>query len=260
MLLAIDVGNTNIVLGVFERSELIRSWRLQTLRDRTADELGLALDALLAHSRIDRTKITGVVLGSVVPPLTNTVIGMLYKYFERRPLVVDPAGNSGMPILYSNPSEVGADRIVNAIAAVDQFGGDGRPIIVCDFGTATTLDAVSGRGEYLGGAICPGVTISADALFQRAARLPRIEVRKPDSVIGRTTVAAMESGLFFGHVGMVEGLVRRMDAELGGNSICVATGGLSLVIGLETNLFHHVDVELTLQGLRIVWERNERRS
>ena len=250
MLLAIDVGNTNIVLGVFQGAELIRSWRLQTLRDRTADELGLAVDGLFVHSKIDRTRIEGVVLGSVVPPLTNTVVGMLWKYFERSPLVVDPASNSGMPILYSNPSEVGADRIVNAIAAFAQYGGDGRPLIVCDFGTATTLDAVSGKGEYLGGAICPGVTISADALFQRAARLPRIEVRKPATVIGRTTIGAMESGLFFGYVGMVEGLVRRMDVELGGNAVCV-------VIAPETQLFQHVDVELTLQGLRLVWERNQ---
>ena len=257
MLLAIDVGNTNIVLGVFQGTELIRSWRLQTLRDRTADELGLAVDGLFVHSKIDRTRIEGVVLGSVVPPLTNTVVGMLWKYFERSPLVVDPASNSGMPILYSNPSEVGADRIVNAIAAFAQYGGDGRPLIVCDFGTATTLDAVSGKGEYLGGAICPGVTISADALFQRAARLPRIEVRKPATVIGRTTIGAMESGLFFGYVGMVEGLVRRMDVELGGNAVCVATGGLAVVIAPETQLFQHVDVELTLQGLRLVWERNQ---
>jgi type III pantothenate kinase len=257
MLLAIDVGNTNIVLGVFEGRELVRSWRLQTLRDRTADELGLTVDGLFAHARIDHDGIEGVVLGSVVPPLTNTVVGMLWKYFSRRPLVVDPATNSGMPILYSNPSEVGADRIVNAIAAFEQFGGNGRPLIVCDFGTATTLDAVSAKGEYLGGAICPGVTISADALFQRAARLPRIEVRKPATVIGRTTVGAMESGLFFGYVGMVEGLVRRMNVELGGDAICVATGGLAVVIAPETQLFAHVDVELTLQGLRLVWERNQ---
>ena len=257
MLLAIDVGNTNIVLGVFQGTELIRSWRLQTLRDRTADELGLAVDGLFVHGKIERTRIEGVVLGSVVPPLTNTVVGMLWKYFERTPLVVDPASNSGMPILYSNPSEVGADRIVNAIAAFEQYGGDGRPLIVCDFGTATTLDAVSGKGEYLGGAICPGVSISADALFQRAARLPRIEVRKPATVIGRTTIGAMESGLFFGYVGMVEGLVRRMDVELGGNAVCVATGGLAVVIAPETQVFQHVVVELTLKGLRLVWERNQ---
>jgi type III pantothenate kinase len=163
-----------------------------------------------------------------------------------------------MPIRYENPAEVGADRIVNAIAAYEQFGqGGGRPMIVCDFGTATTLDAVSAKGEYLGGAICPGVTISADALFQRAARLPRIDVRKPATVIGRTTVGALESGLFFGYVGMVEGLVRRMGDELGGNAICVATGGLASVIAPETGLIEHVDVDLTLQGLRIVWERNQ---
>jgi type III pantothenate kinase len=258
MLLAIDVGNTNIVLGVFEGRKVAHSWRLQTLRERTADELGLTLHGLFAHAGIDRTRITGMVLGSVVPPLTTTVVDMLRRYFERQPLVVDPATNSGMPISYSNPSDVGADRIVNAIAAFEQYGGgSGRPIIVCDFGTATTLDAVSGSGEYLGGAICPGVTISADALFQRAARLPRIEVRRPETIVGRTTVGAMESGLFFGYVGMVEGLVRRMNAELGGDAVCVATGGLAIVIAPETGLFDHVDAELTLQGLRIVWERNQ---
>jgi type III pantothenate kinase len=256
MLLAIDVGNTNLVLGVFERRELIRSWRLQTIRERTSDELGLAFDGLFAHSKIDPAHITGIVLGSVVPPLTATVAAMLVQYFHRTPLIVEPAVNAGMPIRYSNPSEVGADRIVNAIAAVEEYGRDGRPIVICDFGTATTLDAVSGAGEYLGGAICPGVSISADALFQRAARLPRIDVRKPSTVIGRTTVGAMESGLFYGYVGMVEGLVRRMNDELGGNAICVATGGLAVVIAPETRVFDHVDVELTLQGLRIVWERN----
>ncbi len=257
MLLAIDVGNTNIVVGVFERDELVRSWRLQTVRERTGDELGLQLDALFAHDRIDRGRIQGIVLGSVVPPLTTTMVGMLWRYFERKPLIVDPTANAGMPIRYENPAEVGADRIVNAIAAWDGYGGAKRPLIVCDFGTATTLDAVSDRGEYLGGVICPGVTISADALFQRAARLPRIDVRKPSAVIGRTTVGAMESGLFYGYIGMVEGLVRRMSGELGGNALCVATGGLAVVIAPETPLIDHVDVELTLQGLRIVWERNQ---
>ncbi len=257
MLLAIDVGNTNIVVGVFERDELVRSWRLQTVRERTGDELGLQLDALFAHDRIDRGRIQGIVLGSVVPPLTTTMVGMLWRYFERKPLIVDPTANAGMPIRYENPAEVGADRIVNAIAAWDGYGGAKRPLIVCDFGTATTLDAVSDRGEYLGGVICPGVAISADALFQRAARLPRIDVRKPSAVIGRTTVGAMESGLFYGYIGMVEGLVRRMSGELGGNALCVATGGLAVVIAPETPLIDHVDVELTLQGLRIVWERNQ---
>jgi type III pantothenate kinase len=257
MLLAIDVGNTNIVLGVFERRELVRSWRLQTVRERTSDELALQFEGLLAHAGIAHRQITGVVLGSVVPPLTTTVAGMVWRFFERKPLIIDPVQNAGMPIRYDNPAEVGADRIVNAIAAWDQFGAQARPLIVCDFGTATTLDAVSANGEYLGGAICPGVTISADALFQRAARLPRIDVRKPATVVGRTTIGAMESGLFYGYVGMVEGLVRRMSDELGGNALCIATGGLAVVIAPETPLIDHVDVELTLQGLRIVWERNQ---
>ena len=257
MLLAIDVGNTNIVLGVFDGPHLIRSWRLQTLRERTSDELGLLVDGLFVHSRLERSAIAGIILGSVVPPLTSSTMTMVERYFGLQPLLVDPATNTGMPILYENPAEVGADRIVNAIAAFEQFGrSSGRPLIVCDFGTATTLDAVSAQGEYLGGAICPGVTISADALFQRAARLPRIDVRKPAAAIGRTTVGAMESGLFYGYVGMVEGLVRRMSDELGGGAQCVATGGLAVVIAPETPLIDHVDVDLTLQGLRIVWERN----
>jgi type III pantothenate kinase len=258
MLLAIDVGNTNIVLGVFDGAALVQSWRLQTLRERTSDELGLLVDGLFAHSRIERVQIRGVVLGSVVPPVTGTIRAMVQRYFGVPVLNIEPGVTTGMPILYDNPAEVGADRIANAVAAFEAFGaGGGRPLIVVDFGTATTLDAITAKGEYLGGAICPGVTISADALFQRAARLPRIDVRKPARVVGRTTVGAMESGLFYGYVGMVEGLVRRMSAELGGNAICVATGGLADVIAPETDLIQHVDPDLTLHGLRLVWERNQ---
>ena len=259
MLLAIDVGNTNIVLGVFDGRDLVQSWRLQSLRERTADELGLLVDGLFAHSRIERLQVRGVILGSVVPPLTPTVIAMAQRYFGVHTLIVDPSASTGMPILYENPWEVGADRIVNSVAAYEKFGRDAKaPLIVVDFGTATTFDAVSARGEYLGGAICPGVQISADALFQRAARLPRIDVRKPETIVGRTTVGAMESGLFYGYVGMVEGLVRRMTDELGGRAVCVATGGLADVIAPETPLIQHVDADLTLHGLRIVWERNLR--
>ena len=259
MLLAIDVGNTNIVLGVFDGATLKQSWRLQTLRERTSDELGLLVDGLFAHSRIERVQIRGVILGSVVPPLTGTIREMVQRYFGVTALVVEPGVNTVMPILYKNPAEVGADRIVNAVAAYEKFGKTRqppRPLIVLDFGTATTFDAVSAKGEYLGGAICPGVQISADALFQRAARLPRIDVRKPSSVVGQTTVGAMESGLFWGYVGMVEGLVRRMSDELGGDAICVATGGLASIISPETTLIQHVDPDLTLDGLRIVWYRN----
>jgi len=257
MLLAIDVGNTNIVLGVFDGEALVHSWRLQTLRERTSDELGLLVDGLFAHSRIEPVQIRGVILGSVVPPLTGTIRAMAERYFGVTAMVVEPGVNTSMPILYENPSEVGADRIVNAIAGLAKFGRSGTPLIVVDFGTATTLDAISAKGEYLGGAICPGVTISADALFQRAARLPRIDVRKPARVVGRTTVGAMESGLFWGYVGMVEGLVKRMTDELGGHAVCVATGGLADVIAPETTLIQHVDPDLTLHGLRIVWERNQ---
>jgi len=261
MLLAIDVGNTNIVLGVFDGHTLVHSWRLQSLRERTADELGLLVDGLFAHSRTDRAQVRGIILGSVVPPLTPTMLAMAERYFGVKALIVDPAVNTGMPILYDNPWEVGADRIVNAVAAYEQFGrGGNQPLIVVDFGTATTFDAVTAQGEYLGGAICPGVQISADALFQRAARLPRIDVRKPSRIVGRTTVGAMESGLFYGYVGMVEGLVRRMTDELGGRAICVATGGLADVIAPETPVIAHIDADLTLHGLRIVWERNMRRD
>jgi type III pantothenate kinase len=257
MLLAIDVGNTNIVLGVFDNGRLIHSWRLQTMRERTSDELGLLVDGLFAHRGLSPSRVTGVVLGSVVPPLTSTVWAMVKRYFDRDPLIVDPR-NAGMPILYENPDEVGADRILNAIAAYEMFGREARrPLVVCDFGTATTLDAVTANGEYLGGAICPGVTISADALFQRAARLPRVDVRKPPTVIGRTTVGAMQSGLFYGYVGMVEGLMRRMSAELGGNALCVATGGLAVTIASEIPAIEQVDIDLTLRGLRMVWERNQ---
>lgn len=260
MLLAIDVGNTNIVLGVFRLAswDLVHSWRLTTLRDRTSDELGMLVTSLCERHQITPQTITGIVMGSVVPPLTGTMQSMVRDYFGRVPLSVEPAVNSGMPILYDNPAEVGADRVVNGIAAYEAHGRQGgRAIIVVDFGTATTFDAISAQGEYLGGVICPGPQISADALFQRAARLPRIDVRKPERVIGRTTVASMQSGLFWGYVDMVEGLVRRIRSELGGNPAVVATGGLAVLVAPETTFIDHVDPELTLRGLQIVWERNQ---
>jgi type III pantothenate kinase len=258
MLLAIDIGNTNIVLGVFDGAKLLVSWRLTTLRERTTDELGLLIDGVFAHSRIEKTDVRSIMLGSVVPPLTSTMQEMTRRYFGVSALTLEPGTTTGMPILYDQPAEVGADRIVNAVAAYEQFGRRAeRPLIVVDFGTATTFDAITAKGEYLGGAICPGVQISADALFQRAARLPRIDVRKPAQTIGRTTIGAMESGLFYGYVGLVEGLVTRMGAELGGKPLCVATGGLAGTIAPETAIIDHVEPDLTLQGLRIVWERNQ---
>jgi type III pantothenate kinase len=262
MLLAIDVGNTNIVLGVFRHAdwELLHSWRLPTLRERTSDELGILVTSLCVHHRVAPSSITGIVIASVVPPLTSTMMAMALNYFGGcRPLNIEPSVNSGMPILYDNPHEVGADRVVNGIAAYEEYGrAASRPVIVVDFGTATTFDAISAKGEYLGGVICPGPQISADALFQRAAKLPRIDVRKPPHVIGRTTVASMQSGLFWGYVDMVEGLVRRMRAELGGDVAVVATGGLAVLVAPEAKGIDHVDPELTLRGLRIVWQRNQR--
>ncbi|MGE0042616.1 MAG: type III pantothenate kinase [Vicinamibacterales bacterium] len=254
MLLAIDVGNTNIVIGVFQGEELVHSWRLTTIRERTADELGILVSDLCERHHVPASAITGIVMASVVPPLTATLMAMAVKYFERTPLLFEPAVNGWMPIRYDNPSEVGADRIVNAIAAFAQYGR-GLPIIAVDFGTATTFDAISAAGEYLGGVICPGPQISADALFQRAARLPRIEVRRPAHVIGRNTVGSMQSGLFWGYVDMVEGLVRRMKVELGGEAVVIATGGLAAMVAQESAVIEHVDLELTLVGLRMVWER-----
>ncbi len=263
MLLAIDVGNTNIVLGVFEGERLVVSWRLLTLRERTADEVGVMITGLFSHhglnaKPIDVRTINAVVMGSVVPMVTPIMCGMVKRYFGRDALVVDPAKNAGMPILYERPAEVGADRIVNSIAAHEKYGRAGkRPLIVADLGTATTFDAVTANGEYLGGVICPGPQIAAEALFQRAARLPRVDVRKPAAVIGRNTVNAIESGLFYGYLGMVDGLMRRIGAELGGDAIGIATGGLAPLIVPETDAFVATEPDITLHGLRIVWERNQ---
>jgi type III pantothenate kinase len=259
MLLAIDVGNTNIVLGVFDGDRLTESWRLMTMRERTGDELGILITHLFEHSRLDRSRVEGIILSSVVPPLTGTLEEMCEQYFDRRPLTVDPASNTGMPVLYQPASDVGADRVVNAVAAYESFGRQSSaPIIVVDFGTATTFDAISKRGEYLGGVICPGITISADALFQRAARLPRVDVRKPPAVIGRTTVTSMQSGLFFGYVAMVDGIVARIREELeeGARATCVATGGMANVIAGETTAIQRVEPDLTLHGLRLIWQRH----
>ena len=258
MLLAIDVGNTNIVLGVFEGDLLTESWRLVTMRERTSDEIGILVTHLFERSDIELSRIDGIILSSVVPPLTRTMEEMCDRFFEKSPLTVDPAVNTGMPVLYQPPSDVGADRVVNAVAAYESFGrGDNAPVIVVDFGTATTFDAISKAGEYIGGVIVPGIGISADALFQRAARLPRVDVRKPPAVIGRTTVTSMQSGLFYGYVSMVDGLVTRMRVELedGARAACVATGGMADILASETTTIQRVVPDLTLQGLRIIYGR-----
>lgn len=255
MLLTIDVGNTNIVIGVFRGPALVHTWRLTTIRERTSDELGILVTSLCERHEIRKGDISGIIVASVVPPLTGTLLAMVTEYFGRVPLLFEPAVNGGMPILIDNPNEVGADRVANGIAAYAIYG-KGLPIIVVDFGTATTFDAVSAKGDYLGGIICPGPNVSAEALFQRAARLPRIDVKKPARVIGTNTIAAMQSGLFWGYVDMVEGLLRRMKIELGGGATVLATGGLAPVVAPETALIEHVDADLTLHGLRLVWERH----
>ena len=257
-LLAIDVGNTNIVLGVFESDRLIKSWRIATFRERTADEMGVLVTQLFEQSGFDRAAVDGIILSSVVPPLTRPMEDMARQYFGREPVTVDPAKNSGMPVLYTPPSDVGADRVVNAVAAYELYGRAKQiPLIVVDFGTATTFDAVSAAGEYIGGVICPGIGISADALFQRAARLPRVDVRKPDSIVGKTTVTSMQAGLFFGYVSMVDGIVQRMRAEMpgGDRASCIATGGMADILAVETKAIEQVEPDLTLQGLRIIFER-----
>jgi len=258
MLLAIDIGNTNIVLGVFDKDRLVQSWRLSTTRQCTADELGIWVCQLFEHRRVDIASISGVIMASVVPQLTGTTVKMIERYLGRNPLVVEGGVRTGMPVLYDTPADVGADRIVNGVAAFERYGRPaGKAVIVVDFGTATTFDAISQAGEYLGGVICPGVQISADALFQRAARLPRVDVRRPANVIGRSTVGSMQSGLYYGYVGLVEGLVARMRAELSSPAVCIATGGLAELIGPETTTIETVDRDLTLHGLRMIWERNQ---
>jgi type III pantothenate kinase len=258
LLLAIDVGNTNVTIGVFDGARLVHNWRLAALRERTGDELGIFVTHLFEQTKVEVSAVDGIVVASVVPPLTRPMEEMCERYFGRKALLVD-ATNAGIPIAYFPAADVGADRIVNAVAARDKYGRNG-PIIVVDFGTGTTFDVISREGEYVGGIICPGIGISAEALFQRAARLPRVEVRKPASVIGQTTVNAMQSGLFFGYVEMVDGLVRRIRSELpdGERATVIATGGLADVLSSDTHSIQHVEPDLTLEGLRLIWERNQR--
>jgi type III pantothenate kinase len=253
LLLTIDVGNTNTVLGIHAGAELRVHWRLTTRREQTADEYGILVRNLFAASGIEPGHVAGVALASVVPPLTSVLVALSRQYLGQDPLVVEPGVRTGMPILYEPPGDVGADRIVNGVAAHAAHGG---PVIVVDFGTATTFDVVTRKGEYLGGVICPGVGISADALFQRAARLPRVDVRNPGRVIGRSTVGSMQAGLYFGYAAMVEGLLARIKAELGEPARVVATGGLAESLAADIPGIDLVDPVLTLTGLRLIWERN----
>ncbi|HCW51897.1 MAG TPA: type III pantothenate kinase [Clostridiales bacterium] len=255
MLLVVDIGNTNIVAGVYRdgSDRLLFHLRLSTDPNRTADEYGLLLKGFFEHNDLSLKDVKAIVMSSVVPPLTPVMETTFEKYFRRRPLVVGPGIKTGMNILYEDPREVGADRIVNAVAAFSHYGG---PLIVVDFGTATTLDAISADGAYLGGAIAPGIGISTEALFEHAAKLSRIELVRPKSVIGKTTVASMQSGIIFGVAGQVDELVRRMKKEMDGNPKVVATGGYAELIAEETSTIDVVDPLLTLEGLRLIYLKN----
>ena len=256
MLLAVDVGNTNIVIGVYDGQELIQHWRLETRKSKTADEYGILLRQLCEASNLDPQKIQHMILSCVVPPLVTRMITMGKRYLgEAQVIVVGDGTRTGMAIRYENPREVGADRIVNAVAAYEHVGKK-QGVIVCDFGTATTFDVISPKGEYLGGAIAPGVAISLDALFHQASKLPRIELVQPPSIIGRNTVASMQSGVIYGYVGLVDGLVDRMVDELDFEPRVIATGGIAPLIADESENIEEVVPFLTLDGLRILFDRN----
>ncbi len=254
MILVVDVGNTHIVLGVYGQTELLASWRLNTDKERTADELGMFMLNLFDHAGLKAGEIEAVIIASVVPPIMYTLEHSIKKYFKLDPMIIGPGTKTGINIRYQNPKEVGTDRIVNAVAGFELYGG---PLIIVDMGTATTFCAVSARGEYLGGVICPGVKISLEALFQKAAKLPRIDLIKPDGVIGKNTVSSMQSGIFYGYIGQVDYIVKRMKQEMQEDNIkVIATGGLARFISEESRTIDHVNPTLTLEGLRIVYERN----
>ena len=251
MLLAVDIGNTNTVLGVFEDAQLRTHWRLATHRERTADEYGILCRNLFSLSNLDRQQIRAVVVSSVVPPVNPTIREMCHEYFGLVPFFVDPAAQTLIQIRYEPVTDVGADRIVNAVAAVELYG---RPAVVIDLGTATTFDVISAGGDYLGGVIAPGWGISAEALFSRAARLPRVEIRKPEKIIGTSTVESMQSGLYHGYLSLVKGLLDRILEELP-SAVVVATGGFAESLMPEIPAVRHIDPELTLKGLLIFYER-----
>jgi type III pantothenate kinase len=252
MLLAIDLGNTNTVFGVYDAGDkLVMNWRLSTQKQRTVDEYGILLRNLFALEKIDANKIRRVIIASVVPPLDPVLQQMAASYFSVDPVFVTHE-NAGIPVLYDNPRDVGADRIVNAVAVLHKYG---KPAIVVDFGTATTFDAIAAAGEYRGGVIAPGIVISAEALYEHTAKLPRIEIQKPPHVIGTSTVSSMQSGLFYGYVALVDGIITRMKEELGPNTRVIGTGGQAPFISQETKLIETVDDNLTLDGLQLMASR-----
>lgn len=255
MLLVFDVGNTNMVLGIYEGKELKKYWRISTDKAKTSDEYGMLINNLFQYDNVDIKSIKDVIISSVVPNVMHSLENFCIKYFNRQPLVVGPGIKTGLNIKYDNPKQVGADRIVNAVAAIEKYKA---PMIIIDFGTATTFCAISAKGDYLGGTIAPGIKISSEALFQRASKLPRVELLKPGMTICKNTVSAMQSGIIYGYVGLVDKIVKMMKEELGNEDVkVVATGGLSSLIASETNSIDCVDKFLTLEGLRIIYDKNK---
>ena len=257
MLLVIDVGNTNTSLGVYNQQELVAHWRLTTNRARTVDEYGVHARNLFQLAKLDFKAISAIAIASVVPPLNYTLKTMAETYFELTPLFVDHSTDTGLVIRYQPPSDVGADRIVDAVAAIEKYGA---PCIIVDFGTATTFDVINPQGEYLGGVITPGIMISADALFERAAKLPRVDIRRPETVVGSSTTGAIQSGLYHGYIGLVDGMLRKIIEEVGGKPHVIATGGLAALIATGSECIETVDETLTLDGLRLIFERNRSRN
>ncbi len=253
MLLAIDIGNTNIVFGLYDGNDLVGHWRISTNHAKMPDEYGLLFMSMLAHKGFDVAAIDGICMSSVVPPLTEILQEMLDDYVGVETLVVGGGVKTGVDIRYESPRDVGADRVVNAAAAQRFYGG---PACIVDFGTGTTFDALSAKGEYLGGAIAPGILVAAEALFQRTAKLPRIDLQRPPQAIGRNTPDAMRSGILFGYVALVEGMIARFRLELGPTMKTIATGGLARVIAQETTVIQHIDPWLTLKGLRMIYDLN----
>ena len=274
MLLVIDVGNTNTVLGVFAQVEhppgedvtgteevryerLVANWRVGSHLTRTVDEYGVIFRNLFSMDNLEVSDVHGIVISSVVPPLDSVLRQVCERYFNTKPLFIEPGVKTGMQVLYDNPAEVGADRIVNAVAAFEKYGG---PCVIVDFGTATTFDCISKKGEYMGGVITPGIGISADALFARTARLPRVDVRKPPRVLATNTVNSVQSGLYYGYLGLIDGILERLIAELDDKVTVVATGGLAALMGGGSKYIGEIDDLLTLDGLRIIYERNQAHS
>ncbi|WP_174734846.1 type III pantothenate kinase [Mesobacillus harenae] len=253
MIFVFDVGNTNIVLGVYDNEELKHHWRVETNRNKTEDEYGMIIKSLFDHEGLSFSDIDGIIISSVVPPIMFSLERMCQKYFHLKPLVVGPGMKTGLDIKYENPREVGADRIVNAVAAIHEYGS---PLIIVDFGTATTYCYVNEQKQYLGGAIAPGIGISTEALYSKAAKLPRIEIGRPDDIIGKNTVAAMQAGILYGYVGQVEEIVRRMRMKTPQSPTVIATGGLANLIAEESTVIDIVDPYLTLKGLQLIYKRN----